>query len=96
MTEALQLFAAATLEANANHKVVDVTEEEREEVKSAEDLIMAKVAVGSKVKRESLERFLLDQGIDKVISRKAIMSLIKRKAFEDASNGSLKRVGSKM
>lgn len=86
------MFSAATLEANANRKSASVGEHEIEAVKSCEEQVMNRVAIGTKVKRETLLRFLMDQGVDDNIAKKTIYILIQRKILDETENHGYKRV----
>eukprot|EP00392_Amoebophrya_sp_AT5.2_P012758 g12865.t1 len=90
--EAFRLFSAATLEASANRKSASVGEHEIEAVKSCEEQVMNRVAIGTKVKRETLLRFLMDQGVDDSIAKKTIYILIQRKILDETENHGYKRV----
>ncbi|CAD7937443.1 unnamed protein product [Amoebophrya sp. A25] len=90
--EAFRLFTAATVEANENRKNVEVSEAERDLVKSCEDAIINRVHIGGKVTKVALISFLQEQGIDVPIARKTLQILVQRRVLEEANNASYKRV----
>ena len=51
-----------------------------------------RVAIGSKMKKEGLLMHMQDQNVTLAIARKALQTLIRRGVFEEAENGSVKRL----
>jgi len=93
--EALSLFAAATVQANSNHRHVDLgahSESEREDVKKAEQLIKVRVAIGCKVKKEVIQRYLIDQDVEPNNAKKALHILVMRRILEETTGNSYKRL----
>ena len=90
--EGMRLFTAATIEANSNHKNVEVADHEKKEVRDCEQLIRQRVPIGSRIKKETLFAFLQDQSVNPAIFKKTLHVLVRRNEFEEASHGNYKRV----
>lgn len=92
VVEALRLFNNATVQASQNHRQVEVGENEKEDVKKAELLIKTRVAIGSKIKRDQLIRYLQDQDVEAGAAKKALHLLVMKQTLEETTGNSYKRM----
>jgi len=98
--EALKLFSAATLEANGAGagRRGDAAgggfsnDYEREQIQKADQLIKNRVAIGAKIKRDNLLRYLQEQEIEAGTGRKAVHILVQKGLLEETAGNSYKRL----
>jgi len=94
--EALRLFTVSTLDsANKDRAQMgdQLTEEERDQVKQAEEQIRRRVARGSKISKFQLEQWLVSAGgAEDRTARRAIQTMIKTGELVERSGMTLQRV----
>merc|ERR1719158_2218933 len=80
--EALRLFTVSTLDsANKDRASMSdqLTEQERDELRQAEEQVRRRVAMGSKISKFQLEQWLVSAGgVDDRIARRAIITLVRQ------------------
>jgi len=94
--EALRLFTVSTLDsANKDRASMSdqLTEQERDELRQAEEQIRRRVAMGSKISKFQLEQWLVSAGgVDDRLARRAIITLVRQGELIERSGMTLQRV----
>merc|ERR1712039_57873 len=93
--EALRLFTVSTLDsANKDRGSIgdNLSEEDRDMLKQAEEQIRRRVARGSRISKLNLEQWLVSAGgVEDRIARRAILTLIRQGELVERSNMTLQR-----
>merc|ERR1719182_845564 len=94
--EALRLFTVSTLDSANKDKAAmggNMTEEERDAVKQAEEQVRRRVARGSRISKFQLEQWLVSAGgVEDRLARRAILTLVRQGELIERSGMTLQRV----